>query len=146
MNTKAFLLASLIAGVVMGLLGGLPIVSFANCVLCMWVWLAAILAVWLYRRLEGSTPTVTPSQGALLGVTSGVIGALIVWLLSLLTKDAAAQFVGEIAAQAGVNLPANLIGGGLSILGLVIDLVLYALFGAVGGLIGAAIFKPKTVA
>ena len=45
MNMRAFWLASLIAGVVMGLLGGLPLISVLNCVLCLWVWLSAILAL-----------------------------------------------------------------------------------------------------
>jgi hypothetical protein len=146
MNTRAFLLASLIAGVIMGLLGGLPIISFANCLLCIWVWGSAILAVYLYRRLEGSQPMVTLSQGALLGVVSGLIGALIVWLISLLTRGAAEQFIGQIAQQAGVDVPAQFLGTGLSLFSLLFDLVLYAIFGAVGGLIGASIFKPKTPA
>jgi len=142
MNTRAFLLASLIAGVVMGLLGGLPIISIANCVLCMWVWGSAILAVFLYRKLEGSQPFVSLGQGALLGVVSGVIGALIVWLISLITRQAATEAIGQAFQMAGMEAP-SFLAGGVAILGLFIDLVLYAIFGAVGGLIGAAIFKPK---
>lgn len=145
MNTRAFLLASLIAGVVMGLLGGLPIISIANCVLCMWVWGSAILAVYLYRRLEGSLPMVTLSQGALLGLVSGLIGAIIVWLISLITRQAATEAIMQVFEMAGMEAP-SFLGTGVVIVGLIIDLVLYAIFGAVGGLIGAAIFKPKTPA
>jgi hypothetical protein len=141
MNTRAFLLSSLIAGVVIGLFGGLPVISLANCVLCIWVWLGAVFAVWLYRKFEGSQPKVTSSQGMLIGLVSGLIGAVVVWLLSLLTRDAASQLIGNFATQAGINLPAGLIGGGLTIIGLFIDLVLYGIFGVVGGLIGASIFK-----
>jgi hypothetical protein len=139
------LLASLIAGVVMGLLGGLPVISIANCVLCIWVWGSAILAVFIYRKLEGSQPLVSLGQGALLGVVSGVIGAIIVWLISLLTNQAATAVITQAFQAANVETPPFL-GTGVAIVGLIIDLVLYAIFGAVGGLIGAAIFKPKTPA
>jgi hypothetical protein len=143
MNTRAFLLASLIAGVAIGLFGGLPIISLANCILCIWVWLGAMLAVWLYRKLEGSKPNLTATQGMLLGLVSGVIGAVIVWLLSLLTKDAASDMIASIATSAGIDLPAGLLGGGFTLIRLVIDLVLYSIFGVVGGLIGASVFKTK---
>jgi hypothetical protein len=141
MNTRAFLLATLISGVVMGLLGGLPLISALNCVLCMWVWLSAILAVMLYRNFEGTKPKVTPSQGALLGLVSGVIGAFIVWLISLLTRNVAMSYIAQMLSATGTNIPDSLLRTGASIFSLFFDLVLYAIFGAVGGLIGAAIFK-----
>jgi uncharacterized membrane protein YeaQ/YmgE (transglycosylase-associated protein family) len=141
MNTRAFLLATLISGVVMGLLGGLPLISVLNCVLCMWVWLSAILAVMLYRNFEGSKPKVTSGQGALLGLVAGVIGAFIVWLISLLTRNVAMSYISQILSATGTNIPDSLVRTGASIFSLFFDLVLYAIFGAVGGLIGAAIFK-----
>jgi lysylphosphatidylglycerol synthetase-like protein (DUF2156 family) len=146
MNTRAFLLATLISGVVMGLLGGLPLISVLNCVLCMWVWLSAILAVMLYRNFEGTKPKVTPSQGALLGVVSGVIGAFIVWLISLLTRNVAMSYIAQLLSATGTNIPDSLLRTGASIFSLFFDLVLYAIFGAVGGLIGAAIFKSPAPA
>jgi hypothetical protein len=145
MNTRAFLIASLIAGVVMGLLGGLPIISIANCVLCMWVWASAIFAVWLYRRFEGSQPLVTLGQGALLGVVTGLIGAVIVLLISLITKQAATDAIMSAFETAGMEAPGFFATGAI-LVGIVIDLVLYSIFGAIGGLIGAAIFKPKAPA
>ena len=141
MNTRAFLLASLIAGVVMGVLGGLPLISVLNCVLCMWVWLSAILAVMLYRNFEGSKPKVTPSQGALLGLVSGLIGAVIVWIISLFTRNAAMSYIAQILSATGTNIPDSFLRTGFSIFSLFTDAVLYAIFGAIGGLIGAAIFK-----
>jgi hypothetical protein len=141
MNTRAFLLASLIAGVVMGLLGGLPLISVLNCVLCMWVWLSAILAVVLYRSFEGSHPRVTTGQGALLGLVSGIIGAVVVWLISLLSRNAAMGYISQILTSSGVNLPSGVLQAGIGFFSLFFDLILYAIFGAIGGLIGAAIFK-----
>lgn len=141
MNTRAFLLASLIAGVVMGLLGGLPLISALNCVLCMWVWLSAILAVVLYRSFEGSHPRVTTGQGALLGLVSGIIGAVVVWLISLLSRNAAMGYISQLLSSNGVNLPSGVLQAGIGFFSLFFDLILYAIFGAIGGLIGAAIFK-----
>jgi hypothetical protein len=142
MNTRAFLLSSLIAGVVIGLLGGLPIISIANCVLCIWVWLGAILGVWLYKRFAKPAPAATMGQGALIGLVSGVIGAVIVWLISLITRAAATDAIAQVFQAAGVEVP-SFLGAGVALAGVLIDLVLYAIFGVVGGLIGAAIFKTK---
>jgi hypothetical protein len=145
MNTRAFLLASLIAGVVLGLLGGLPIISIANCVLCIWVWLGAILAVWLYRRFAQPQPAATLGQGALIGLVSGLVGAVVVRLISLVTRGAPTEAIAQIFEAAGVQAP-SFLASGVAIVGFLIDVVLYAIFGVVGGLIGASIFKDKAPA
>lgn len=149
MNTRSFLLSSLIAGAVIGLLGSLPVLNFVNCILCLWVWAGGLLAVYVYRRFQPGGPGLTQTQGAGLWALAGVIGALIGSVVFLLTSTLslplmtglarALQFEGDLPVGTGgfwENVVAALIF-------LVIDLVLYPLFGALSGLIGVSVFKPR---
>jgi hypothetical protein len=76
MNTRSALWAVLIAGVVMALLGNLPLLNLVNCILCLWAWLGGALAVFVYRRFQRGQPGPTAGQGAGLGALSGLVGAL----------------------------------------------------------------------
>jgi hypothetical protein len=152
MNTRAFLLSALIAGVVMALLGQIPIINILNCVLCMWVWGSGILAIFLYRRFEPANPILSIGQGAGVGAVAGVVGAIIGAILSAIFKSAGWGALLSLAKaiagpSADLDPIANLITtGGFWFISLGIDLVLYAFFGAVGGIIATALIwkKPKT--
>ena len=91
MNTRSLILSALIAGAVLGTLGNLPVLNFFNCLLCLWVWLGGIFAVYLYNRYERNRTQVveasaTPGQGAGIGALAGVIGAAIGALVYALTS------------------------------------------------------------
>jgi hypothetical protein len=147
MKTSSFLLASLAAGVLMGLLGGLPIISLANCLLCIWVWGSAALAVLFYRKFANQKTGLTTGQGALLGLVSGVFGAVIVWLIGMLTRNAAINSILSMIETTGnVDLPPGLVATGISVASLFLDLALYMLFGALGGILGTVIFKGSAPA
>ena len=77
MNTRALLISTGIAGVLMALLSTLPFISVANCCLCLWLWTGGILAVFLYRRFAGIQGPITLSQGVLIGLLAGVISAVL---------------------------------------------------------------------
>ena len=145
MNAKFFLLTSLIVGVAMGVLSSIPVVSIVNCLLCGWLWLGGIFGVWLYRNF--SHQTLDMGKGALLGLVSGLVAAVIATLLGLVFSGNVAAISPEQMAQLEevmgesaqiFNDPAT-----MTVIGLGITLVLYPVFAAIGGLIGAAIFKPK---
>jgi hypothetical protein len=146
MNTRAFLLSSLIAGVAMGLLGGLPIISVLNCILCLWVWGSAMVGIFLYFKFDATKARLSLGQGALIGLLSGAIGAIIVWLLSLLTRGMAMKMIAQLLASTGTELPGSFFSPTVSFFSLFTDLVLYAIFGVIGGLIGASVFKGKGLA
>jgi hypothetical protein len=146
MNTRSFLLAALIGGAVMGFLGNIPILNFINCFLCAWVWLSGILAVYLYRRFELANPALSVGQGLALGAVAGVIGAIIGAIVGAIFGGlGAAALVSAMRNMPGYDPSSmdtftNLVaGGGFSLFALTCNLVLYALFGAVGGLIGTAL-------
>jgi hypothetical protein len=146
MNTRSFLLAALIGGAIMGFLGNIPILNFINCFLCAWVWLSGILAVYLYRRFELANPALSVGQGLALGAVAGVIGAIIGAIVGAIFGGlGAAALVSSLRNMPGYDPSSmdtftNLIaGGGFSLISLSCNLVLYALFGAIGGLIGTAL-------
>jgi len=141
MNTKNLLIASLVGGIATAFLSNVPIVNFVNCVVCAGFWLGPLFAVWLYRRQTG---TVTLGQGVGIGTLAGVWAGILGFLLSLVGLAGAAalahtysQFLPADAgfdpvAAGAVSVAFNLVGVGFTIL-----------FGAIGGLIGGAIFQTR---
>jgi hypothetical protein len=150
MNSRSLFLAAGLAGVAIGLLSGIPIISAVNCLFCAWVWGGGIFAVYLYKRNEPSAFMLKPEQGALLGAVAGVIGAVVYTIISTIVGGANAALFNliqnnpQLRDQFGDFLPQLLAQGGFSILALACSLVIFAVFGAIGGLIGAAVLKPKT--
>jgi hypothetical protein len=140
MNTRNLLIACLSGALLTTLVSNLPIIGFVNCLLCAGFWGSAIFAVWLYRRLSG-TPTVR--QGAGIGALTGLLAGLLGFLLS---------FVGLAGLQGFMNTVAQL-GGPDAVKGMgdvpawgrivfnLVGVLFNVAFGALGGLIGAAIFN-----
>lgn len=145
MQTKTLLITSLIGGVLSALLTNLPVVNLVNCVVCAGFWFGPLLAVWLYRRQAGA---VTLGQAVGVGTLAGVWHGLIGFALS---------FAGLAGIQAVVNSYAQLVPEGTGIEGTLgtleatamnlVGAVVSVAFGALGGLIGGALFKgsPRPV-
>jgi hypothetical protein len=152
-----------IAGAVMGVLSGLPIISVCNCLFCMWAWVGGALAAMLYSRSSGVV--MTSGNGAKVGALAGVIGAVVYAVVNslagLVTGSGSGEFAqalqvlrsqgqGEMAQRLS-ELPIQT-GGGFSVVGLCVSLfiglIFLTAFGAVGGLIGASLFgnRPRTPA
>jgi hypothetical protein len=153
MNTRALLLSALIAGLVMALLSNIPVLNFVNCILCGWVWLSGIFAVYLYRRFAAPNMNLSNGQGLAVGALAGVVGAIIGSIVgaifsSILGAGMASAF-SLLASQPGFESYAPYLrtmsgGGGFSLFTLGCDLVFYVIFGAIGGLIATAlIWKPQ---
>jgi len=68
---------ALLGGLFIGVLSALPIVSICNCC-CLWVIGGGVLSAYLDQQQDPS-PT-SPSRGAKVGATAGVVGAF-VWLV-----------------------------------------------------------------
>ena len=149
MNTRSFLLSILIAGVVIGFLANLPVLNLINCALCIWVWVCGILAVLLYRWFQHGKPGASVGQGAGLGALSGLIGALVGAVVFLVTSPLSINIFNNLARglRIGGELPFRAGGfweiAGTAFVFLVIDAVLYPIFGALGGAIAAAITKES---
>jgi hypothetical protein len=149
MNTRAFLLSALVAGLVMGLLGNLPLLNLINCILCLWIWLGGIFAVYLYRRFYTPDPDLTVGQGIGLGAVAGLIAALFGAVVFAVTSAISMPLFNSLARFFQVEGDIPIGQGGFwaiaaqVIFFLILDLVLYPIFGAIGGLIGSALIWKK---
>jgi hypothetical protein len=160
MNMKSVLLAAVLAGGAMGLLGAIPLVSFVSSCCCLWVgiWGCGILAVWIYRLSEKTQPGLSIGQGLLLGLIAGVVGAVIVSFLGAIANlvftglqssnpmDALNQIPGmsdsldENSRQLIEQYAAT---SGSILFSTLCNFILYPFFGLVGGLIGSALIWKK---
>lgn len=143
MNTKHLLIASLTGGLISTVLVNTPFVNWINLLVCAGFWIGPIVAVWLYRRQDG---TVTLSQAMLIGMLAGVWHGLIGVLLSPLGLAGAGGMLNGLQqiVPAGdlSDLNATLTGiGGLlfNLAGILIDVA----FGFIGGLVGGAFFSAR---
>jgi len=143
MDNKNLFISGLVGAAVMVVLSNVPILSLINCLLCAGIWLGGMAAVWFYRRQTGQL--VTAGQGALLGVVAGLIGAVVSSIVSATLGASALQSVieadptGQMAGTLG-----SFVGSGASlIISLLFNIILYPLFGAIGGAILASLGRPK---
>jgi hypothetical protein len=145
LNTSNLLYAAGIAGGAAGLLSVVPVVDLVNCLLCGWLWIGGIAAVYLYNNRESGS--VDMGGGALVGASAGVVAAIVASVLGLalgsfgfaaqsINDPQIQQYLDQFGGEAGLLAAATGFG-------LICSLVLYAGFGAVGGLIGASVFKKK---
>jgi hypothetical protein len=148
-----------LSGLISAVLSGIPIVGF-GC--CLWLLGAGGLAVWLYqRRIPGVV--ITPGMGMRIGALSGMFGFVattILWVILFTkdnqefrtvfaeqmeksvaqnpdprTQDMARQFIGY------MNTPEGL--ATVFVLGLVVMAVVYVIFSAAGGALGASMFARR---
>lgn len=150
---------ALIGGAVIGVLSSTPIVSAGNCLCCMWVLLGGAAGAYLYKRQLPAKQELTLGDGALIGLMSGVFGSLIGALISyffmaVIGYDPTQSFFRSFLEKAQDVPPEfrdmmeKFMKGGefnpiMVILGLFSSLILYSVFGSIGGLIGAALFGKK---
>jgi len=144
MNTKNLIIYSLIGGLVSTALSNIPIINFINCLLCAGFWAGPLLAVFLYKRQTG---TVTLGQSVVIGLIAGVWAGLFGFILSLVGfaggEALMRSYQQYLPADAELPVPPE---GGLSILINLAGVAVNILFGGIGGLVGGAIFRTKSVA
>jgi hypothetical protein len=140
MNTRHLLIASLAGGLLSLVLVNTPFVNLINLLLCAGFWMGPIVAVWLYRRLNG---TVTLRQAIAAGMLAGAWHGLFGLLLSSLGVAGAGGMLNAfrpfMSAEDLPDLEAALTGAGgilFNLVGIAFDIG----FGFLGGLIGNAIF------
>lgn len=140
---------ALVCGIAAGVLTAVPMV---NCLCCLWIVGGGILAAYLFSK--ASPASLTPGDGAVLGILTGIVAAVADSIVSLPFEnmnreyvqrfmDQFSQFFEEMPSgwervfesRAGAMSPAWFL------LGLFATAVIYAAFGALGGLIGASLFK-----
>ncbi|MGI8671501.1 MAG: hypothetical protein ACR2LU_02720 [Luteitalea sp.] len=146
---------ALLGGLFIGVLSALPVISAGNCVCCLWVVLGGILAAYLLQQAQPAA--IDPVDGALVGLMAGLVGAVIATLLSIpiaMVMGPMGGHVLERVLEQSSELPPEVrsaleqigrggLGGAMMLVGLVLSLILNAIFATLGGLIGALLFKPS---
>jgi len=147
------LLPALLAGLVLGVLSSLPIVSAGNCCCGLWFVTAGVLAAWLMQQNQPFP--IALGDGALVGLLTGVVGtavwAVLYFPLLAITGVWQRQFAERLLDSAR-DLPPNFReilessrGAGGMFIGLIVGglfmLVVGVAFSTLGGLLGALLFK-----
>jgi hypothetical protein len=145
---------ALIAGAFIGLISSIPVISLINCFCCAGVILGGVLAVNLYRKdLQDSD--LTSTDGVMLGWMAGASGALFSTVLTSMFTGGVKHQISKIL-EYSAEMPPELeeallrlqqMGSNLffTILMLVVSLIIYSIFGIIGGLIGISVQKKKRI-
>ncbi len=142
---------ALIGGVIAGFLSGVPILS---CLCCLWIIGGAILAS--YLLIKDSSAPLTSSDGAIVGVFTGLVAAVVQTVVNLLflpLNRQVTQRIMERLAEYMEQMPSGFesfldeapfetsVPGIL--IGLVVSVLIFSALGALGGIIGLSLFKKK---
>ena len=159
-TTKASLgQPALIGGLVMGVLSALPLVGpFGNACCCLWVVSGGLVAAYVLQ--QNQTMPIAAGDGAVAGLLAGLIGAGVHFVISVpldlmlgpMERAMALRFVErmppdmrdtfeQMVARSGEARGAYFIVA--HVLGLIFWAFAGAIFGTLGGVIGAAIFKKN---
>jgi hypothetical protein len=146
---------ALIAGAAAGVLSAIPFIGAANCLCCLWIVGGAAVAV---KLMAGASPTLLrPGDGAIVGALTGITAAVVDSIVSIPLRSfnlALARRLLDKASEIGGELPAGLDGifnssgavtPGWFVLGLLFSSAVLAVMGALGGVIGVALFVKKKV-
>jgi hypothetical protein len=157
----SILMPALYGGLIMAVISAVPGLNLINCLCCAGVMLGGFLAVFFYQKdLTPQSPPLTNGDGLKLGALAGVFGAVVGTILGLVvvaafgnvgadmvldvlrgfedsmppgTMEQIEQQMSESAAPGFLTIIMNFLGA----------IVIYPLFGLIGGLIGYSVYKPK---
>lgn len=150
---------ALIGGVILGVLSGVPLIEYGNCACCLWVVLGGVVAAYFYQK--ESTAPILYGDGAVLGLLTGVVGAVVATIVSipfsLLRLEMGGEFLEELVKQAesDPNVPPWVLDllhsmmqpGAFAVytllIGLAVSLVVYSIFAMLGAILGVAIFQSQ---
>jgi hypothetical protein len=146
--------AVLLGGLFIGVLSALPIVNIANCC-CLWIVGGGAITVYLARQEDRRAFGLLTGAG--LGLRAGIFGA-IVWLFASAAVDLMVaplqQSAANLMLRNATDIPPDIrswlenIGNSTSFavrmtIGFFFQLFIAAPFAALGGLLGAAVFRPS---
>ena len=158
--------AAILGGVVLGLLSSIPPINFVNICCCLWVLLGGVIAA---RTLIKRSPVfpVTTGEGATVGALAGVIGSLILLVISVPlglmgvgegmtysflerlgdaannaeVREQMRQMIEQMQRQAATQSVGQKLVGAL--FAWLITAVIYIGFATLGGIIGVALFEKR---
>ncbi len=142
---------ALVGGVVAGVLTAVP---FLGCFCCLWIIGGAMLAAYLLAK--NSPASITPGDGAIVGIFAGIVGAVVDAIVSIPFEamnreviqnlmERFSRYMEEVPSgwQTLLDRAGERPSPAFFLLGLVISAAVFAALGALGGVIGAALFGRK---
>ena len=145
-------------GIIMAVISSGPGLSLINCFCCAGILFGGMMSVFFYKKdLLPDHPQLTSGDAIALGALAGVFGALIGTAITagILAAfgNVTAELIRNVLEKYSEDLPpgtldqieSGMARGGFTILHLISSLVIDTIFGLLGGLIGYAIWKPKTL-
>jgi len=156
------LMPALYGGIIIGVISGIPYLSFVNCLCCAGVLFGGFMAVFFYvKDLTPAMPPLTSGDsiqlGALAGLIGAVVGSVITGLIMVTVGNVAGEamyemlmsfyetvgILDQIPPEAIDQMYEGMTSAELDPMTIVMSLVIDPLFGLLGGLIGYAVYKPK---
>ncbi|MBN2086708.1 MAG: hypothetical protein JW748_15950 [Anaerolineales bacterium] len=134
MNAKNLLIASLVGSALSVIFSTVPVLNFTNCLLCAPYWAGAILAVWIYKRLNG---WLTLGQGVVIGLAAGVLASVVSLALSLFGLVNTAELMNKVQSVVSSDIDIPVKTGFNFNCSIGVEVI----FGIIGGLIGGALFR-----
>ncbi len=157
------LMPALYGGIIIGVISGVPFLSFVNCLCCAGVIFGGVMAVFFYKKdLTPEMPPLTNNDALTVGALAGLFGALFGNILAAIFLFTIGNVAAEASYQAVLSIydslgflehmppdaieqmEQSMMEGSLSPVAVITSFVIDPLFGLLGGLIGYAMFKPKT--
>ena len=154
------LVPALIGGCVMGVLSAVPIINMGNCLCCMWILLGGAVGAYFYSKQLPSGTELTSGDGAMVGLLSGLFGALFgtflaYFFMAIGDINPARDFLEGLLESRSDLSPevedfldelheTDYMSPAFAFVGLMFSLVIDAIFGTLGGLLGAAIFRKRS--
>lgn len=151
MKTEEFGRPVLISGLIAGILSSIPVVNFLNIICCLWILVGGVIAVYMLSSSAGRK--IEYGEGALIGLLSGLVAAVICTVVNsiltivgfnmgiLMMQRLAHRFPQFEQFKDFAVMPS--FGAGFVLLTLLSSLLFYGAFGALGGVIGTAIYGKK---
>jgi len=139
--------AVLIAGLIAGVLSATPIVDICNIFCCLWIVLGGLIGVYVIskdvdRKIEYGEGAFI---GLLIGLVAAVVSTIVDTVFTIFGLELIPEWLLEEVPQLAQlkELEAGMGLGVLLFIGLVVSLVTFGAFGALGGIIGTAIYGKK---
>ncbi len=147
MKSEEYIRSVLIAGLIAGALSSVPFIGWLNICCCLWILLAGILAV--YMVSSHLDKKIDYGQGAFIGLLSGLVAAVVSTILDSILLAFGYNIIQHLAYRFSELeklkdlVYATELGYINFILDLLISIVFFGAFGAIGGIIGTAIYSKK---
>ncbi len=130
---------ALLGGLIVGILSAIP---FLNYCCCIWAIGGGVLAGFLY--IKSSPIPVKVGEGAVVGVLTGIVGAVLYFLISVpIGYFLSSAQLEETLVRAGLKLPVGVSGLLLFVLAGLIGGLCLLVLAIIGGLISVPIFEKR---